>query len=101
MQKHKGLILSFAMAIFPAVALWWTVLMCKLVTYWWLELLFTRYLMTEKEAVYTFIAVASLTVMAVPHFFWLPVYLFKELQYFIKEHKHATSLQGGIQQAPS
>lgn len=86
MRDYVKLSLFFiGMAMFPAFAVYWEVQVSKLVIWWWTEMFSTRHLMSEKEAVITFLGVAFATITIIPHMYWAPVHAFKELNYLFKE----------------
>lgn len=102
MQVRSILIGIIGFAIFLVFAYYLEVAVSHFAIWLWLELWHTRSQMTDNEALFNVITLAFFSAFILPHFFWAPVYVFKELHYLFKEHiYHATSRQNNIQQAPS
>lgn len=76
--------IRIALGFLPFTALLWWFAVSKLVVWWWVELMLARASMSEIEAFITFSAVAGMCIGVIPHFYWLPVYCFKELRAWSK-----------------
>lgn len=69
--------------LFAIFYLWFTavyeILLFKLVVWWWAELLRYREIFTAFQALVNFAWVAGTTIMLVPYFAWVPVWLLKQI----------------------
>lgn len=79
-----GLLITFLL-----FAIGWEVFVSRLACWWWMELFLRRPQFSTWEALLNILMVFGITFIALPHFFWLPVTLFKELRYVVREwRKH-------------
>lgn len=77
----KRFLSSLGITLLPAIAVGWWYLVSQVAVWMWFELFTTRSQMGDNEALLTFIALAGLSLTAIPQFYWLPVHLYKLIKF--------------------